>query len=392
MKRTLIITGVCFPPVVVGTAVLLGNLFKYFPPDSYYALMGRLDHIWQFKDIPSTMPCKYYHTRYPIIQGKGWRYYRSIFRELALILLIAWKGARIVRREGVEVLFAVTNCEMEAAALLIHWLTRKPLILYLPDLYYAPGRTVPKWIKFVQRLLEPALMRSAETVLVANTATQEYYHNKYGRHAEVLPHSVALDRYVPMAETSDRKGGGLTILFTGEVSAAQLDAVLNMVKVVNAFQDLNAKFVVVSNIGPEILRQMGVDGPNVICRQASRDEIPSLQQEADVLFLPLAFSWPCPEIIRTASPSKMPEYLAAGRPILVHAPDFSYVAGYAREEGFGLVVDEPDIEQLRQAVLTLRDNREIISRLVTNAQKTARKHDVERISERLQQILDMSTR
>ena len=390
MKKTLIIAAACFPPVIVGPAVLLGNLFRRFPADSYCVLMGRLDHIWQFIDHDSALSCRYYYTRFPIFEGQGWHYIRCILRELVLIPLIAWKGVQIVRREGVETLFAVTERHMEAAALLIHWLTRKPLVLYLPDIYYAPGRLVPGWMKFVWRLLEPVLMRTAQTVLVPSPPTQDYYYQKYGRHTEVLPHSVDLSRYAPVPEIPAPEKENLTILFTGEVSDAQLDAILNMVKIVNDFPELNARFVVVSNVRPAILKQMGVHGPNVVCRQAHRDEIPALQQAADILFLPLAFFWPNPETIRTASPSKMPEYLAAGHPILVHAPAYSYVANYARQEEFALVVDQPDPELLRQAILDLKRDGELRLRLVANARRTAQEHDAQLLSKRLQQILAMA--
>ncbi|MCX5815359.1 MAG: hypothetical protein NTX75_03840 [Proteobacteria bacterium] len=352
--------------------------------------MGRLDHIWQFKDMGSVMPCKYYHTRYPIIEGKGWRHIRSIFRELLVIPMIVWKGIQIVRKEKIDLLFAVTDREMEIAALFIHWATRKPLYIYMPDLYFVRSRKAPGWTTLLQRITEPILVRVAKSIFVCSKPTCEYYQLKYGRHTELIQHSTDFSAYSPEPPCSKKPQEYFNIVFTGEASAAQLDAILNMVKVVNEFPDLKVKFTVYSNNSPKYLKEFGINGPNVECKQATRKEIPLIQQSADILFLPLAFEWDCPEIIRTASPSKLPEYLVAGRPILVHAPGYSYVAVYGREEGFALVVDRPDIELLRQAILQLKTDGVLCERIVANALRVAKQHhDAARVSMQLQRYMGL---
>ena len=132
---------------------------------------------------------------------------------------------------------------------------------------------------------------------------------------------------------------------------------------------------------------MGIAGERVTCRFAHKSEIPSIQRDADILFLPLAFDSPYPDLIKTASPSKMPEYLAAGRPILIHAPEYSYIAHYARERGFGMVVDRPDPEELKRALLLLLEDESLRKRVVLNALKTVQNHDARKVSGRLQGYL-----
>ena len=65
---------------------------------------------------------------------------------------------------------------------------------------------------------------------------------------------------------------------------------------------------------------------------------------ADVLFLGLSLSSDHPAIVRTATPARLVEYMASGRPPLVHAPTGSHVAEYARREDFAEVVDVADPE------------------------------------------------
>jgi hypothetical protein len=76
----------------------------------------------------------------------------------------------------------------------------------------------------------------------------------------------------------------------------------------------------------------------------------AIQHDADMLFLPLAFHSPIPEVLRTSAPGKMGEYLSSGRPILVHAPQDSFLSWFFRQHRCGVVVDSPDCGLLADAV------------------------------------------
>ena len=85
----------------------------------------------------------------------------------------------------------------------------------------------------------------------------------------------------------------------------------------------------------------------------------------------------------TAFPSKMPEYLASGRPILVQAPPKSYLVRYAKQHGFAEIVDEPDVSAAACAVRRLATDSERRAELLRNAAVTLQRHDALRVVERL---------
>jgi glycosyltransferase involved in cell wall biosynthesis len=80
------------------------------------------------------------------------------------------------------------------------------------------------------------------------------------------------------------------------------------------------------------------------------ETIHEVQRRADVLFLPLAFESPIGEVLRTSAPGKMGDYLATGRPILVHAPPDSFVSRYFREHDCGVVVDSNSPNAVAEAL------------------------------------------
>jgi len=391
-KKTLAISAICFPPVLIGPAILMGNLFKHFPEGSYHVLMGRLDHVWRPIDENSALPAPYTFTRFPFLHSRGnWRHrIRSLLRDIFSLLEVNWKGLRIIQWEKINSIFVVADHYVELAALLMSRLTGKKLVLYLPDVYYVP-ENLKGWAKFTDRMIEPFLLRAVDTVLVTGEPTQEYYNNKYGLETVVLPHSTDMSKYDFHSEESHTDEKPTKILFTGSVEPCNYGPIIDLVKVVSEHLELNLELNIVSNKLSKEIEEVCGRTARITCGHASREEIPALQQSADILFLALSFDehgYNYPTIVRTASPSKLPEYLAAGRPILVYAPKESYYARYARKGGFALVVEKPDIEQLRQAVQTLQRDKALRQRLVSNAYRFAKQHhDSRKVSVQLQNLL-----
>lgn len=395
-KKTLVVAAICWPPVLIGPAVLMGNLFRHFPEGSYQVLMGRLDHVWPPIDKDSMLPATHTFTRFPLCNSMGnwWRRMRAFARDVFALLEVTWKGLRIIRREKIDSIFVVADHYVELAALIMHWLTGKKIVLWLPDLYYVSSISKTDRYKDLNRWIEPFLLRTVDDVLVTGKPTQEYYKEKYNVNTEILSHSVDISKYVFQNKQTHSKTKATKILFTGTIEPCNYGAILDIIKVITESPALNSELNIVSNSLPTQLKEISTKSPMVSCSHAKREEIPALQQSADILFLALSFErhgYHHPTIVRTASPSKLPEYLAAGRPILVYAPAESYYTRYARQEGFALVVDQPDLEQLRQAIIDLQRGEALCQRLVDNARRVAvERHDATKVSTRLQHLLGVA--
>jgi glycosyltransferase involved in cell wall biosynthesis len=93
----------------------------------------------------------------------------------------------------------------------------------------------------------------------------------------------------------------------------------------------------------------------------------AIQKRADVLFLPLAFHTPYPELIKVSSPSKVGEFLMCAKPILVHVPSGSFLSRYFREHNCGLVVDRDDPAVLADELNRLLSDPDLRKTLTSNA-------------------------
>lgn len=179
-----------------------------------------------------------------------------------------------------------------------------------------------------------------------------------------------------------------TVLYTGSVYSAQASAFRNLVA---ALERVGGRFHLhVHTAQSEAqVRDNGLVGPFV----RRFDHLPQAQallrqREADILFLPLAFESPIPEVVNSSAPAKVAEYLASGRPVVVHAPRGSFVSSFFTARRAGLVIDRPDVEALAQALSRLSEDATLRADLVANAKAAAKEFGVDRARAAFSAALD----
>jgi glycosyltransferase involved in cell wall biosynthesis len=161
------------------------------------------------------------------------------------------------------------------------------------------------------------------------------------------------------------------VLYTGAVYDAHYGSFINLLRALESITPIRAELHLYTAQNASDLAEFGIRGQVVVHPHEAADAIPRIQGGADVLFLPLAFDSPYPEVVRTSSPAKMAEYLASGRPILVHAPADSFVSWYFRHHDCGVVVDRDDPVLLAQELERLLSDHELQARLGSNARARA---------------------
>lgn len=329
------------------------NLVSQFSPESYAILTrsgmvasGGADHTRRLVE-PTSGPA----TPTASVAAQLMRVFRvaTPVPTLATIAAMAHRGVAAVRRGGITRILGVSdNGPALIAAHLISRQTGTPYTLYLYDLYR--GNHLAPFDRLLARLTEDILLRGARPVIVTNEATESYYRSRYA-HLElaVVHNSVLGSDYAPY-RTPYRPVPPYTIVFTGHVYWAQRQSVMNMVRAMAELQDLPVHLDLYTPRPDRKLAAAIRAVPRVRVLSAPATSMPAVQASATLLFLPLAWNTPSPQIIATASPGKLTDYLAAGRPMLIHAPAYAFVTQYARRHDLGVVVDIDDHRALAHAV------------------------------------------
>jgi len=340
------------------------------------------------------LKCKYYYLPFPDWHGSISRYMGIIIRLIHFCILpySIIKGMIIVKKENISNIFVTSGYGYYfILAYYLKKLTKTPYSVYMFDLW-TKEIAASRIHRVLIKLFEKRIFTSAKNVFVMSEPLKEYYERKFSISPVVISHSVDLTKYSSLDTKKSvdtfPEGDFREIVFTGMINSAQRDAIRNMVDALKLPGMENIKLILYTRADVDLLKQTGISGENVILRYALPEEIPIIQKKADILFLPLAFNSSMPTLIKTAMPGKLPEYLAAGRPILVHAPKGCFISGYAKDKDFAVVVDRPDRFLLKEAILNILNNPAIQNRIIGNALFTAKLHDSETISVRMQQYLE----
>lgn len=355
------------PPHIGASPHFFYNIFSLINP-SDFAFYTNTEKLEGFP-IHERLPCTYHSYQPQGHRGRG------ILSRVMHAIYALRNGARVIRREHVELLMGLSD---DGPGLLLtgalSFVSKTPYVLYLFDPYCGGSFDIFKNI--LATLFEGVLFRHARRIIVTSDGLADAYRRRYGDtiRLEVLHNSLTPE------EVPETKAPALTqldreILYSGNIYWAQERSIRNIIVALDLMKepDVMLSLYVPKNV--EYFKRH-FESVRVKVSTANNFDVLALQRQADILLLPLSWSNESRLVIETALPGKMTEYLVAGRPILVHAPPYSHLAHYARENGFALVIDTEDPSAIVGGIRNILEDPSCAERLVQNAKKIfAKNHD-----------------
>jgi glycosyltransferase involved in cell wall biosynthesis len=382
-----------FPPCdVTAGNILIARLLKGYPAERLRVLAGS-HFMKRFRD--GQLDCA--HIRFPQTSNVGrWGLGRlKQLLEIGLLPLLAVYCRRVIRRHGVEVVLSLGHNLYFVAAAAAARLSHVPFVLVVHD----------DWLHFMQwnmwvpnraaRWCYQRVLRSATHIYAVSPAMQEALREEYGVESEVqLPASEAQ----PGNEDPAGAPGRLQVVFAGTTTAATSASIDLLVK---ALRSPNLSEVAwkldLYGASPEMLREFGWEDERIHAHGwAPQPELLAALRAADVLYLPYSFDASQARFVQTSFPSKLADYLASGKPVLLCAPPDAAVVPYARDGGFAEVVDCPSEELIAAALGRLASSPEHRACLAAQGtQVFAKNHDIVRqrleFIARLTRLVDQGT-
>ncbi|MDD5638972.1 MAG: glycosyltransferase, partial [Candidatus Pacebacteria bacterium] len=383
-------------------------LFKNFPPSSYCLLTSyyNIDNIsaqkgnwlkgkYIFYDNPSVFSIstnsqkitkeqpsrsllnklKYLIKRSRILGALG-----GIFIITSQIVMIVRTGKKSIKEENIELMIGFSDYgPAMISTYLLHKMTKIPYYIFLFDLYKDNFYTVFP-ANFLAKVFEPKIFRDAEKIIVTNKSTLNFYNKEYGDQIGskiIVIHNSAMAESYLTSKTDYNPVPPYSVVFTGSIYWAQVESIKNLIKAIEEINDLEIHFKIYCPNPKDYLQKIGItESKKIKISIAPPEKMPEIQTQADILFLPLSWNTKGQKIIETATPGKLADYLISNRPILIHAPSSTFLAQYAKENNFALVVDEENIEKLKSAIKKLLFDKEFSKQIIENAKSTFfRNHD-----------------
>ena len=172
------------------------------------------------------------------------------------------------------------------------------------------------------------LTEAVERASVRFAASREmaaHYESVYGNTWRFAYNGVSRNS---IHQTVSHSGSKKQVLLAGDINEFRLDAVMSFAEAITRHNGRNGNpidFVVMGDVAERHRRSLSrVAAIRFLGRQPHRDSLDAMQ-DADLLYLPLAFNKAATRISRYSLPTKLPEYLATGKEVLFHAPSESAV-------------------------------------------------------------------
>lgn len=370
-----------FPPSEEnGGRILLKRLLQAHPPEN--VCVFTLSAALRTSTVEERLPCR--HVGFPILyRSRNWPLTR-IKHALSWLMVggISLAAAFEIWRRKPNVILTILHGRLYFAAAAAGALTATPYIVFVHDdrVSQIPGASC--FWRRVGKPLTGLVLRHAAHVYSVSPGMQRFLRAEFHVASEVQwPATQGGGPSWPHLP----QAGVLRILFAGGIHYANQDSLGLLVDVLRsgllrasglpALQlDICTR---ISECPPSVLSWAG---PDIAIRDWLRPEqLRNALREADVLFLSYAFLDRWRHVVETAFPSKIADYLAAGKPILVLAPTYSTLARYAAEEHFAELVTDFNPEALAAALRKLalsQPYRKILAR--RSLEVFRRNHDMSR--------------
>ena len=389
MKKFAVLSHV-LPPSSSGQSVMLYRILSLIDSSDYYLIASRPfgdDSVGrrlqsQIYNLPSEPTLRFGHQQIRNIANL----FVSIFARTRNLLAL-------LRREPARALVACSGDLMNIpAAFLASRFAHIPFYAYIFDDY------VCQWTGYYRRFAKffaPFIFKRSAGIVGPNEFICEEYGRRYGVETTLVrnpcdANELGKDPFVPWPAETDK----IKIFYSGAIYHANHDCFRNLIAAIDILSDYPLELHIFTAQSDQQLLEQGIAGGKIITHaHISNGEILELQRKADILFLPLAFASPIPEVIRTSAPGKLGEYLASGRPILAHVPANSFVAVYCSSHHCADVASQNDATMLAREIEHIINDRNFRAGIVRMALTQAHLDFHPRVAcEKFVQLMEIKSR
>jgi glycosyltransferase involved in cell wall biosynthesis len=265
----------------------------------------------------------------------------------------------------------------------LHHVTGIPYCIHIMDDYYTFYSRKLDFMRYNKLLFNKLVELSSVNIAICEEMSKEYS-IRYGEKFHHFQHSVDMffwDRdYKIKPEPKP-----FIIQYSGRLSVGTSNSFLLLSE---AIELLNRKgFMIEFRIqtmtnNSKMLSLLSKFKNNLIQKPILYDELPLRYSEADLLVLPIDFDKRSIEYIRLSMPTKAPEYMASGVPIMVFAPEETALFKYAKSQAWAFCTSEHTIDSLCSLLIEIINNPEKRKQVASTAREVVirnhNKSDIQR--------------
>ncbi len=273
----------------------------------------------------------------------------------------------------------------------VHSYLQKPLIYHVmddwPSIISQKGPFKNFWQKKIDKDLKSLLSIATILMSISEEMAREYK-TRYNKTFITFHNAINIDFWKKHQRDSYDINNKPSILYAGRLGLGidkSLELFAKAMQQVNEELSISIKFVLQTQEEPVWIKNYeNVEHNNFL----PHNEMPEIFAKADFLLLPYDFSNDSIKFIRYSMPTKAPEYMISGTPIIIFAPIVTAVVKYAKEYEWAKVITENNIREISLAIKDLIKNKELRQQIAENAKRIAEeKHNSINVSNQFKSLI-----
>jgi len=254
---------------------------------------------------------------------------------------------------------------------------KKPLIFHMmddwPTIISSKGLFKNKWQKKIDKELR-LLLDKADVLMGISDLMASEYKTRYGKDFITFHNPINIEFWKKYQRKDYELNDSPTILYAGRIGLGinhSLELIAKAIAQVNEELKTSVRFIIQTQEKPAwITNYKNVEHTSFV----SYDELPKIFSETDFLILPYDFSQTAIKYIKYSMPTKAPEYMVSGTPIIIFAPEVTAVVKYAKKHNWAKVITESNVSSISEAIKNLIQDKELREQIAQNAINVAEKN------------------
>ncbi|WP_335222365.1 hypothetical protein [Nostoc sp.] len=282
---------------------------------------------------------------------------------------ITQKVVNFGREFGADVIWCILEGQtMINLAIPVSSALRLPLLTQVwdPPTWWMRANQVDKFSKSLVLKEFEKVLGMSDGCAAASWAMAEHYCSVYG--VRTIPVVPSLDSKLALSPVETmHPGKNFVIGMAGQIYATdEWQALLNALDSIN--WQIGGRDIKLQLMSYEIklstMKRMQVE----FFGWRSQQETITLMSQADVLYCPYWFDPAFEMEARLSFPSKMTTYLAAGRPIFFHGPDYASPANFLKHNDAGICCHSLETQEIVKTLSLLATDTQLCTQLSQNGQ------------------------
>ncbi len=268
---------------------------------------------------------------------------------------------------------------------------KRPVIFHMmddwPSLVGIKGPMKNFWERKIDNEFRQ-LLNEADLLMGISDYMCEEYKNRYGKKFVTFHNPINLNFWKKAQRNNYQLANTPTILYAGRIGLGidkSLENIAEAIESVNKILQSNIKFIIQTEIAPNWIKNFN----NVHHQKfVAYEDLPRVFSQADILVLPYDFSPESQSYIKYSMPTKAPEYMASGTPIIIFAPEDTALVQYAEKYHWAAVVTENSVPVLIENLKKLFFDRSLREQIATTAKNIAEtRHDSVQVAREFEQLI-----